>query len=385
LRGSAQASQSTPNLERSILIPILRAAGAELTRTEPVVLLAQGEVQDEYHAALEHAAVFDQTDRGQVEVRGEEAARFLHRLLANDVRSLLPGQGNRNLLLSSKGKVRFTVDLSVESGRILLSTEPGRAPGLMEALEVYHFAEQLTLFDKTSQHAPIALVGPQAPGIAARVSGRDPPSSEVPRHAFVDGSLATPAGPVPVRVTALPVAGSPGLRLDAGPEHAPLLWRALLDAGATPAGLIAFDCLRVEAGAAAPRVDVDESIYPQEARLEAAYSLDKGCYIGQEVVAKIDTYGGLNKRLVALRVSNDEPVPRGTRLLREEDGEWRDLGVVTSWTHSFALDTGLVLGFVKRRHQAAGTSFRVGDTSATATIVPCPVRAGALPPSGEFE
>jgi folate-binding protein YgfZ len=255
----------------------------------------------------------------------------------------------------------------------------------MEALETYHFAEQLTLADRTAQHAPIALCGPEAAGIAARVSGRDPPSHAVAPHAWVDGSLATPAGGVPVRVTALPVAGSAGLRLDAGPEHALHLWRAVTEAGAIPAGLIAFDSLRVEAGAAAPRIDVDDNVYPQEARLEAAFSLDKGCYIGQEVVAKIDTYGGLNKRLVALRVSNDEPVQRGTRLLREEDGEWRDLGVVTSWAHSFALDSGLVLGFVKRRHQAPGTCFRLGDSSASATIVPLPVRGGALPPTGEFE
>ena len=81
-------------------------------------------------------------------------------------------------------------------------------------------------------------------------------------------------------------------------------------------------------------------MYPQEARLESAFSLDKGCYIGQEVVAKIDTYGGLNKRLVALKVSHDDPVARGTRLFRLDEGEWRDLGVVTSWAYSFVLDTG---------------------------------------------
>ena len=79
-------------------------------------------------------------------------------------------------------------------------------------------------------------------------------------------------------------------------------------------------------------------------------------------MAKIDTYGGLNKRLVALRISHDDPVARGTRLFRDDEGEWRDLGVVTSWAYSFVLDTGLVLAYVKRRHQAPGTVFRVGDS-----------------------
>ena len=147
------------------------------------------------------------------------------------------------------------------------------------------------------------------------------------------------------------------------------------------------DILRVEAGAARAGDDVDDTIYPQEARLERAFSLDKGCYIGQEVVAKIDTYGGLNKRLVALSVSHDDPVPRGTRLFRqtEEGGEWRDLGVVTSWAYSFELDTGLVLAYVKRRHQAPGTSFRLGDGPAEATVVALPVRADAVALTGEFE
>jgi glycine cleavage system aminomethyltransferase T len=95
------------------------------------------------------------------------------------------------------------------------------------------------------------------------------------------------------------------------------------------------------------------------------------------VVAKIDTYGGLNKRLVGLRVSHDDPVPTGTRLHREENGEWRDLGLVTSWAYSFALDTGLVLAYVKRRHQEPGTTFRLGQGPGEATIVPLPVEYGA--------
>jgi glycine cleavage system aminomethyltransferase T len=92
-------------------------------------------------------------------------------------------------------------------------------------------------------------------------------------------------------------------------------------------------------------------------------------------VAKIDTYGGLNKRLVALRVSHDDPVPRGTALWREEGGEWRELGLVTSWAYSFVLDTGLVLAYVKRRHQAPGTTFRLGAGPATASVVELPLRA----------
>ncbi|MCY2961405.1 MAG: hypothetical protein NTY35_14675, partial [Planctomycetota bacterium] len=189
----------------------------------------------------------------------------------------------------------------------------------------------------------------------------------------------------PLSVASVPVAGSEGWRLDAGPERAAALWNACIRAGARPAGVVMHDILRVEAAAAAWGADIDDSVYPQEARLESAFSLTKGCYTGQEVIAKIDTYGGLNKRLVALRVSHDDPVPRGTRLHRLDEGEWRDLGVATSWAYSFVLDTGLVLAFVKRRHQKVGNEFRLGDGPATATIVSIPVRRGAIPTTGEFE
>jgi len=197
------------------------------------------------------------------------------------------------------------------------------------------------------------------------VLGADAPPEA---HAFADVPWRGGA----VRVTALPVAGAPGLRLDGGPELAPALWSALREAGAVPAGIVARDFARIERGAALTGVDVSEDVYPEEAGLTDAFSLEKGCYIGQEVVAKIDTYGGLNKRLLVLRVSHDDPVAPGTRLLRTEDGEERDLGVVTSWGYSFTLDAGLVLGYVKRRHQEPGTTFQLGDTGASATIVPPP-------------
>lgn len=361
-------------MKRSVLASHHAAQGAHVAGDGTVLFFR--DVPDEYHAALDSAWLVDLTDRGLVEVRGPDAVAFLHRLSANEVRKLAVGEGGANLLLDAKGKVRFQFDLTrVAEDALELSTEPGDAPELAKALEMYHFAEKLTLADATERHAPLALAGPKAFELARRVFGVALELAEGARVrvAFEDGHVV---------VTRRPYAGSDGLALDAGPELAPRLWDALQHAGAQPVGRIVDDILRVEAGSARAKVDVDETIYPQEARLERAFSLDKGCYIGQEVVAKIDTYGGLNKRLVGVRVASDEPLARGTRLSRFDDGEWRDLGVVTSWAYSFVLDTGLVLAYVKRRHQTPGTEFRVGDGPVTATIVALPVRAHALAPVG---
>jgi len=368
-------------LQSSPLLELHRAAGATLAAQDALVL-SFADVPDEYRAAREDAVQFDQTDRGCIEVHGADAALFLHRLTSNEVRKLTPGQGARNLLLSAKGKVLFDFDLSVlEPDRLELSTSPGRAPALVAALDMYLFSEKVAFRDVTDQRAPISLCGPKHRALIESVLGVAPPSREHEwTRATFEGSE--------VRVSALPIAGSSGARVDGGPVIAPKLWAAFKAAGAAPAGRIVWDILRVEACSADPTVDFDDSIYPQEARLERAFSLDKGCYIGQEVVAKIDTYGGLNKRLVALALDHDDPIPRGARLSREEDGEHRDLGVCTSWAYSFVLDKGLVLAYVKRRHQAVGTEFLVGDPQqplGRARIVTSPVRPDALPLTGEFE
>ena len=344
------------------------ASGAVLSAGPDAAPLTFGDVPGEYAAARERCALFDQTGRGLVIVRGADASAFLHRLLANAVRGLEPGQGNRNLLLSSKGKVLFDFDLAIESDAIELSTSPGSAERLLAALEMYHFSEKVELEDASERSAPLALAGPASAAVVRTVLGIEPPSVD---HASAHGTLEGRA----VKITALSVAGMPGLRIDAGPQLARTLWERLVAAGAEPAGLVAYDCVRVEQGAAEPGVDIDDNVYPQEARLESAFSLEKGCYVGQEVVAKIDTYGGLNKRLCALRVVHDDPIPRGTKLGLIEEGEWREVGLVTSWAYSFALDTGLVLAYVKRRYQQPGTELLLEQGPASATIVELPVRA----------
>lgn len=367
-------------MKHSVLFELHTAAGARLrSETEPSEVLTYGDVPAEYRAAGETAVMFDETDRGRLEVGGADAPAFLHRLLANDVRGLAAGRGSRNLLLSSKGKVLFDLDLFRRAEDCVLSVPPGKATALAAALDMYLFSEKVVIRDTSESYAPIALVGPHAAEALGTVFG----VSALPEedYTWAAGDLEGR----PALVVRQPIAGSRGWRVVVGPAEAPVAWTRLRAAGVQPAGIVVRDILRVEAGAAMYGEDIDENVYPQEARLESAFSLEKGCYIGQEVVAKIDTYGGLNKRLVGLKIEHDEPVARGTRLFRVDEGERRDLGVVTSWAYSFVLDSGMALAYVKRRHQAPGTVFELGDSGTQATVVPIPVRADAVAPTGDFE
>jgi len=351
-------------LKHSLLYERHEAAGAALRpRDESHPLLTYGEVPAEYEAAASGAVLFDETDRGLLRITGGDAAEFLHRMTSNVINGLEPGQGNRNLLLTGKGKILFDFDLARTEEGYLVSTLPGIAETLQQKLDMFLFAEDVQLEDQSDSSAPLYLAGPQAGPLVSGLGATLPTDD----HAWTSFELEGKA----VRVTRLDSYGPEGYRLDGGPELAEPLWNALIEAGARPAGRIVADVLRVESCRAIWGQDVDETVYPQEARLEEAFDLSKGCYPGQEVVAKIDTYGGLNKRLFRLKVSHSDPVPRGARLCRHDadKDEWRDLGVVTSWAYSFPEDTGTVLAYVKRRHQEPGTVFRIDDGPAEATLL----------------
>ncbi len=340
--------------------------------TSASTLLTYGDVPAEYRAANDDALVLDCSDRGLVRVEGADALEFLHRITSCEIHGLSVGQGRAGLLLDSKGKIQCMFDLArTDTEQFELSTPPDQAPGLIKSLDQYIFTEDIQLTDRSAEHNPIELLGSHAGSVLGTVLGEVP---EALMHHWED--VESDWGRV--RVTHLPVAGSAGWRVDGPGSSIVPIFESLTQNGGFAGGLIARDSLRVEAGVAIWGVDVDSTVYPQEARLEAAFSLTKGCYIGQEVVAKIDTYGGLNKCLMALRVDHDDPVAAGTRLWREVNGEWADLGVITSWTYSFVLDTGLVLAYVRRKHQDVGNKFRIGDGPAQAELVELPLRPGTL-------
>ncbi|MEZ5979417.1 MAG: glycine cleavage T C-terminal barrel domain-containing protein [Planctomycetota bacterium] len=358
------------------LVDRFGAAGARFAGGDPeLAVLTFGDVPAEYRAGREGALLLDATARGRVVVRGEERADFLHRILANDVRSLAPGAGNRNLLLDPKGKVVEMFELCVEDDAIVLEAEEGRGAALLSAVDMFLFAEKVELADASAGAAPLALCGPRAFEVVRELLGVEPPTE--PGHWRESNG---------VRAVCAIVAGSRGWRVDAGVDGAAESFDRALAAGAAPGGLVAEDSLRVEAAAVRFGADVEGGVYPQEARLENCFSLTKGCYTGQEVVAKIDTYGGLNKRLVTVALDRDEPVARGTALLAPDDeGGTRRIGVVTSWAYSFELDRPVALAYVKRRNQAVGNAFTLDGEHGTATIVATPLRGDGEPVTGDFE
>jgi len=361
-------------MNSSPLLPAHRARGARLAARPEAprsdTVLTFGDVPAEYRAGLEETLLLDACDAGRLRVSGREAGPFLQRILANDVRSLEPGRGAANLLLSPKGKVQHLFELLArEDGYLLLTGPDDAASRLRDSLDTYLFGEDVTIGVETADSARLELVGPGSGEVLSRALDAPPPELE---GSHVELSVAGE----PVYLVAARRYGSPAHLVEAGPAGVAELWDRLAEAGARPGGLVARDSLRVEAAAGLPGLDVTEDVYPQEARLEHAFSLAKGCYVGQEVVAKIDTYGGLNKLLCVLALEGDGPLPAGTRLLGTGEDEGRDLGLVTTWAYSFALDGSAALGYVKRRHQEPGTVLLADGRRAT--VLAPPLREGVL-------
>jgi folate-binding protein YgfZ len=163
---------------------------------------------------------------------------------------------------------------------------------------------------------------------------------------------------------------TPGFHCWTAPPHAGALWKALCAAGTVPVGAEALEVLRVEAGIPAYGRDVDETVILPETRLDALVSYTKGCYIGQETVARVKYRGHINRGLSGLMLEGDRVPRHGDAIIAED----KDVGRVTSAVRSIALGRPIALGYVRREHFEPGArvSLRMGESLVPARVAELP-------------
>jgi folate-binding protein YgfZ len=309
------------------------AAGAGAVFVEDagweVPLHFQG-VNSEYAAAREGAALFDLSHHAKVEVSGADARTFLHNLCTNDVRGLAAGAGCEVFLTTAKAKVVAHGYLFHDGAAFWLDLAPGMADKVIRHLDHFLISEQVEFADRTRVLAQLHLAGPRAEALL--------------RHATAAGQVR--------RYDCL---GVPGYDLLCPPEEAAALWQALTNGGAVPAGLQAFEALRVEAGTPRYGVDLDDNTFaPEAGRTAQAICYTKGCYLGQEPIVMARDRGHINRTLVGLALS-EGPVPPQTGVFR--DGQ--EVGHVTSSAFSPRTRAGVGLASLRRGSQAVGTAVEV--------------------------
>jgi folate-binding protein YgfZ len=304
-----------------------------------------------YAALTTGCALVDRSERGKLAFAGPEAATFLNGQVTNDVEALEPGTGCYAALLTNKGKMLGDLRLlRVDTDTVLLDCERSALQAIFDVLRRALVGWQAELRKRTVQEALFSLVGPQARAVAR---AGDLPEAE---HAH---SAAAIAG-VDTRLVVTDL----GVDVFCAAEDAEAVRAALLAAGAVEVGEDAAEVVRVESGRPRYGIDLDDAVIPQEAGLnERAVSFTKGCYVGQETVARLHYKGKPNRHLRGLRLS--APVASGTALRLGD----REVGRVTSVVVSPRL--GPIGLAIVRREAEPGARLEAGD-GVTADVVALP-------------
>lgn len=296
-------------------------------------------------ALAEGAIVVRAPQPGLLELAGDDAAEFLQGQVTNDIESLLPGQGAYAALLSPKGKMRADMRvLRTETALLVLTATEWLAP-VRKTIDTFRIGYRFETADLSDTHALLSLAGPHSRELAAAVAASP---GEHENDNAASGEL-------------LAIATLLGVDLLGPPQAIADAERRAIDAGAVAAGLDALELARIEAGIPAFGHEMTEETIPEEASInERAVSFTKGCYVGQETVARLHYKGSPNRTLRGLAL--DSPVEAGTMVTA---GDGRELGRVGSVTISPR--RGAIALAVLRREAQPGDTVDAGGVSARVT------------------
>jgi len=309
-----------------------------------------GDVRGEYEAIRGGVAVIDLSPASKLMVGGKNSVQFINGLVTNDVKSLQAGDGVAAAFLNVQGKVVALCRFYNTGDHLLLELDAENREQVFKNLSRFVPAGEFFVTDVTERYALVSLQGPRASALIAELTGQ--PTADAPMYKFSERTLAD----APTFIATHARCGEKGFDLFVPVEAAPRVWKAVLGRGqqfgARAVGQQALEIARIEAGVPREGVDVNENYILLEAGYDDAVSYTKGCYLGQEIIARIHWRGQPAKRLMGLLVEADEVPPRGTELFAA-DG--KRVGEVTSSTRSIALDRVIALGYVHRYYLAPGT------------------------------
>ena len=325
--------------------------------------------EDEYQTLRTATGLLDYSTQAVIEVNGADRTGFLHRLLTNDIACLAPGAGCRTALLTPSAKLIADLVLLADTDSTWLLCDLQRAALVAQTLERYVFSEQVTVANHERETSALALQGPRTVEALTRLLGTVVSLPHPGDHAVI------PLEGLLVRWIRHTLTGDAGVLALVSAENAEAVWRLLRDrglaVGVRPAGWEALNAARIEAGLPWFGMDMDDTNLLPETGLETvAASETKGCYLGQEIVARMRTYGSATKRLMGVLMEGDRPAQPGDRMVR--GGE--EAGWVTSACYSPALKRPVALGYLKRGAYEPGTAVEIvrGQTRIAATVAARP-------------
>ncbi len=319
-------------------------------------------IEEEYEALTGVVGLLDRSDVGRLSVSGEDALDLLNRLSTNELMELEAGKGVGTVLISSKGRILDLLYVFKHDDRLLVLTSPDGCQKVIDWIDFYMIMEDVVVRDVTTETAMLSLVGPNATSLLGDLAGPG-----VPSLAPFDFHRVSLAG-AEAEVHRTDFLKLPSYDIIVAAAERNRLWGRILETGSgmgvKPVGSQAFEAVRIERGVSAFGAELSEDYNPLEANLMDLISFTKGCYVGQEVIARLNTYKKVQKQLVGLRWSAGVEPLTGSKLTLEG----KTVGVVTSVSARRSLGGGIGLGYVKRAQAAPGTTMDTQVEGSTTTI-----------------
>jgi folate-binding protein YgfZ len=318
-----------------------------------------GDPLSEYQTARHAVGIADLSHHGNLLIAGEDRTSFLQNLISNDVHLATSHQGIFSALLTAKGKTLSVFHLYALSDAYLMTMESVLAEKTAAHLARFRFRSKVTI--STPRWGKLLLIGPQARPLLTSLLGVSPP----PQSFLVqerDPQLC-------IQQTETESI------LYCREENLPAFYRTLLEAGSSltiaPVGQAALEIIRIENGRPRYGAEMDETVIPVETGLaDTVISYTKGCYPGQEVIARIKTYGHVNKHLMGLALSGVALPQSGDRVFNDQE----EVGRVTSSVYSPFLKRPIALAYLKTAvaHAGQAVSVRIDETLTPAQVTTLP-------------
>jgi glycine cleavage system T protein len=314
-----------------------------------------GNVEAEHHAVRQSVGIADLSHRGKLRVTGDDRVKWLQSVISNDILPLQPGQGRYSSFLTHKGKMLTYFRVYMQTDAVMIEDVGEIGDATYQALRKFLlYGTKAKMENCAESWGLLLLSGPKAGTVIKAAFGSD--VDELKPINFISATI----GGQTALIIRTEETGEQDYEVLIPADGLTTAWERLMEAGAPhgikPVGSQAREALRIEAGIPKAGPELNEEIVPPEANLEGkAFSLTKGCYPGQEVVARMDTYGTVRRKLVGLVLQDSVVPPHGAKLYSGA----REVGWISSAARSPQLNKVIALGFPLRDFSNAGTELTV--------------------------
>jgi len=334
-----------------------------------------GDKISEYKTVREGVGISDLSSRGKLRISGKDHIKFLQGMLSNDVMKLEEGKGVYATILTVKGRLITDMRVYKDNDSVLFDLEPGVNEKVSELLTKFRLSYKAPIDDLTETLGLISVQGPDSKKLLEMLLDESLP--QMSEYEFQKKEF----GGSELMIVYVNRTGEEGFDLYIENNKFEHLWGELMKKGEAlyikPVGYDALNILRIESGIPIYNIDMDENNIPIEAGLWNALDFEKGCYVGQEVVARIKWRGHVNRHLMGFVCKNEKVLEAGNEIFKDE----KKIGWVTSAVFSPTLNKPICLGYIRREYKDPGTEVSIkysDNTEVLAQVVDLPFYRGSF-------